>query len=1093
MLHIIQSNRMEALQLHLSQSLMHSPNPSIFNKEQVLVQSPGMAQWLKVLIAEQHGVTGQIDYVLPSSYIWRLYQSLLSDVPQESSFNKNNMAWKLFNILPNCLEQAEFALLKQYLVDTQTALDNDTRLFSLCEKIADAFDQYLMYRPVWLESWQQGDDELADVDISIAPWQPILWRKLVEHTKTLGQNPYHRANLHQDLIASLNQNAINLSHQNLYIFGLSAIPSQQLEVFQALAKHIDVYIYLCNPSKHYWGDVVDEKTKAKIIANYDVKPNIDAEGEDYYIVGNPLLASWGKLGREYLEQLVELDAQWTDIFIEAFDENLLGQLQQEIFELAFKGMPLASDPTWFVSDEGKLTYSENKGYSSFQFARCHNALREVEALHDHLLNLFSADDSLSPRDIIVMMPDSGQYSPYIEAVFGSAKDNRYIPFAISDLGVEQEKPIVNSFIKLADLGACRFYVSDILDLLQVDEISTKFEISSEELNQIGYWLEQVNIRWGIDGEHKGEFNQPKIAINSWRQGLSRLILGFASKDENTEFNQLFAADQVEGMAVETLAKLIRFFDALEQTQKELKASGNLADKVKQLQQLTMRFYASDISQNNDLGFVQKALEHVLQHFENNDHTGAVSQVLMVHILKQQLMQKGVGQRFFMGQVNFCTLMPMRAVPFKVVCILGLNDGDYPRTVQPLGFDLLQHSKPQKGDRSRKMDDRYLFLEAILSAREHLYLSYIGNSCVDNSERLPSVLVSELTDYLSRVFEHGKDRLIESLTVRHYLQPFNPAYYQQSHLQSYNPIWLPKQTPATGQNEPLVADIDTQVDLALFIQQLLAPQQSFYRSTIGARLGDYQFNNQDDETFALDGLTRYRYLQEIIERDYLSNAPNLAAIIARGDLPQGAGAELAFDNMVNTVEPLLMELKRHQIITGDETPIESTRVDLSLSMLRISGALKPVSLATQYLYRPTAKLKAKDKIAGYLYHLAGSASGDVNSTVFLSLDGYIEYQQLNQDEALSQLEKWGELYLCMFTRPLPLFATTGFSYLQKRDFAAAENTFSGASFVGQNELSDPYIALDFTSLESVAEEFIELTETYLAPIDAIITEHKYAKS
>lgn len=1093
MLHIIQSNRMEALQLHLSQSLLHNPNPSIFDQEQVLVQSPGMAQWLKVLIAEQHGVTAQIDYVLPSSYIWRLYQNLLPDVPEDSSFNKNNMAWKLFNILPNCLEQTEFSLLKQYLIETKTALDSDTHLFGLCEKIADAFDQYLMYRPQWLESWQQGNDDLADVDISIAPWQPILWRKLVEHTQTLGQNPYHRANLHQELISALSTKPVSLSHENLYIFGLSAIPSQQLEVFQALAKHIDVFIYLCNPSKHYWGDVVDEKTKAKIIANYEVKPSIDAEGEDYYIVGNPLLASWGKLGREYLEQLVELDAQWTDLYIEKFEDNLLGKLQQEIFELAFKGVPLASDPTWFVSDEGKLPFSENSLLPSLMFARCHNALREVEALHDHLLNLFDQNPDLTPRDIIVMMPDSGQYSPYIEAVFGSAKDNRYIPFAISDLGVEQEKPIVNSFIKLADLGSCRFYVSDILDLLQVDEISAKFDITSEELNQISYWLEQVNIRWGIDGQHKGEFNQPQIDINSWRQGLSRLVLGFAMKDETTEFNTLYAADEVEGMAVETLAKLIHFFDALEDTQSALKLSGNLAEKVAQLQQLAMRFYATDASQSNDLSFIQKALEKMLMHFDNGDHSGQVSQTLMVHNLKQQLMQKGVGQRFFMGQVNFCTLMPMRAVPFKVVCILGLNDGDYPRSVQPLGFDLLQHSKPQKGDRSRKIDDRYLFLEALLSARDHVYLSYMGNSCVDNSERLPSVLVSELTDYLARVFSHAENELLDSLTVNHYLQPFNPAYYQASTIQSYNPIWLPKEQLSNMDCEPLSPELDTQVDLAMFIQQLLTPQQSFYRHTIGARLGDYQYKNQDDEIFVLDGLTRYRYYQEIIEQDYLENTPNLDAIIARGDLPQGAGAELALDSMVNAVTPLLSELKRHQVITHKAQENELIRVNIALDQLELNGTLKSVSLANQYLYRPTGALKAKDKIAGYLYHLAGCASGNVNTTLFLSLNGYLEYQQLTQQEAYALLEKWVVLFKQIFTRPLPFFANAGFSYLQKRELASAESVFSGTPFVGRNEVSDPYISLDFSTLASVADEFIALTETYLAPIDAIITEHKYAKA
>lgn len=1091
---------MEALQLHLSQMLLHNPIDNLFENEQVLVQSPGMAQWLKVLLTEQHGVTGQIDYVLPSSFIWRLYQRFLTDVPEESSFNKDNMAWKLFNILPKCLELETFSLLKQYLEDNKHSEIRDTRLFSLCEKIADAFDQYLMYRPQWLESWEAGQDTLADVDITIAPWQPILWRKLVQHTEELGQNSYHRANLHQDLIAKLANPKIELPYKSIYIFGLSTIPNQQLAAFQALAQHLDVYLYLCNPSKHYWGDVVDEKTKAKITAKYALMPHSTENAADYYIIGNPLLASWGKLGREYLEQLVELDAQWTDIFVEQFDTSLLSQLQQEIFQLAFKGKALASDPTWFVSNEGKLPVKETTCHSSMHMASCHSALREVEVLHDHLLSLFAADPTLTPRDVIVMMPDSGKYSPYIEAVFGSAKQERYIPYAISDLGIEQEKPIVNSFLKLANISESRFYVSDILDLLQVDEIANKFEISHHDLQQVSYWLEQVNIRWGIDGEHKGQFKQPQIALNTWQQGLSRLMLGFAMQDETQQYRAIYPADQVEGMNVEILAKLIRFFDALQQAQQEMAQSDTLINKVAALKTLISCFYENASGECRDLLFITKALDKIALHYGNNDHLGEVSASLMVNVLKQSLMQKGVGQRFFMGQVNFCTLMPMRAVPFKIVCILGLNDGDYPRSVQPLGFDLLQYSRPQKGDRSRKLDDRYLFLEALLSARSHVYLSYIGNSCVDNSERIPSVLLSELTDYLARVFvyenEQGVcDNLIKQLTTQHFLQPFNPRYYEQGDYHSHNPIWLPKQslTNLSGNNDEINVQFNKELELAQFINHLLTPQQSFYRNTIGVKLGDYSYNNQDDETFTVDGLTRYRYLQEIIEHDYVTEKPNIEALIARGDLPYGAGAEFALEQMISTATPLVNELKQYQLLGRSETNNEPVRVNVEIGELQVSGPLKPIALGKQFLYRPAKLLKEKDKIAGYLYHLIGSLCGEVNTTLYLGLTGYIEYQQLTQEDAKHHLTQWADLYLMLLKRPLPLFPRAGFAYIEKRDIQSAEAVFSGTPFAGVNEVSDPYIALDFITLSDVEDEFITLTETYLAPINAIVTEHNYAQS
>ncbi|MFA0519883.1 exonuclease V subunit gamma, partial [Vibrio sp. 10N.222.55.E8] len=120
----------------------------------------------------------------------------------------------------------------------------------------------------------------------------------------------------------------------------------------------------------------------------------------------------------------------------------------------------------------------------------------------------------------------------------------------------------------------------------------------------------------------------------------------------------------------------------------------------------------------------------------------------------------ISQRFLAGQVNFCTLMPMRSIPFKTVCLLGMNDGVYPRSMPPEGFDLI-NGRSRPGDRSRRDDDRYLFLEAILSAQECLYISYVGRSIQDNTERVPSVLVSELIEYCQQNYCLSENQALPS--------------------------------------------------------------------------------------------------------------------------------------------------------------------------------------------------------------------------------------------------------------------------------------------------------------------------------------------
>ena len=933
MLNIIQSNRMETLQAQFHKLLSVDPLTNPFEKEVVLVQSPGMSQWLKIGLSENLGIAAQVDFPLPSSFIWQLYQQLLPNVPKESAFNKPNLAWKIFTILPDCIDEPLYLPLKTYL---EGDLDGQ-KTFALCEKIADVYDQYLMYRPHWIATWDSGKDALDDVDISISPWQPDLWRRIVALSVELGQSQFHRANMQGKLLAALETMDESLLPKRISLFGISAIASSQLEIFDALSKKTQVFLFFFNPSEHYWGDVVDEKTAAKITAKYAKTPLLDAAqhtqskpDDEYYFIGNPLLSSWGKLGRDYFEQLVQLDARWIDGFTDSFDDSLLGQIQSEIYQLAFKGESLTLDKEWFINDEGKLPISEDD--TSIIVSDCYTPLREVERLHDYLLNLFHQNPALTPKDIIVMMPDVGTYSPYIEAVFGGAHGKRHIPYALADLAIEQEKPVLSSFASLANLPFSRFGVSDILDLLQVTQIAEKFSLEPHEYEQIQYWLERVGVKWGINAEHKSGFDLPTIDLNTWQHGLNRLLLGIAQRDEQIPFAGIYSADEVEGMALDTLNKLVHFIDVLQTFKERLSPDDTLTNKADILDELLEAIYESESDDSWDLLVLKKVLDELKKHHENGDYTQAVSQRIVSYLIKQGIQEKGVGQRFLVGQVNFCTLMPMRAVPFKVVCMLGLNDADYPRTVQPIGFDLVPYSKKQKGDRSRKLDDRYLFLEALLSARDNLYMSYIGRSCFDNQPRMPSTLVSELLEYIGRSFtltEQSERTLPDCLVKAQRLQPFNYHYYMPSEQtptqlavneHSYNPVWLPAEAITPELLSKLDVAMPESLDLDVFIRSVCNPHESFYQQTLGLRLPEFNDVAKDEEPFSVDALKRYFYLDEILEAAIFDRPLSREQILQRGELPQAHVGDLIFESMEHRVDALAGQVKTH-IANGKNEPVE----------------------------------------------------------------------------------------------------------------------------------------------------------------------------
>lgn len=1088
MLRIIQSNRMEALQTQFNAVIKHAPLDSLFKKEVVLVQSPGMSQWLKIGLCEDLGVAAQIDFPLPSSFIWRLYQQLLENIPAESAFNKPNLAWKISAILPACLSDPLYEPLARYLEDDQDGLKS----FMLSEKIADVFDQYLMYRPNWLEIWESGIDELNDTDVESAPWQPDLWRKLVSHTANLGQSPWHRANMHKSLLDAIATAPLAKLPERISVFGISALPPSQLEIINQLASRIDVLLYFFNPSDSYWGDLVDEKTQAKIKAKYAKMPNLDAGIDEYFQVGNPLLGSWGKLGKEYLEQLLALDATWLDRFVADFDNGLLGHVQREIYELAFKGQSIGQEPDWYVSDIGRFEI-KNDDYS-IRVQDCHTPLREVEILHDYLLSCLEQDSTLTPKDIIVMMPDVGSYSPYIEAVFGGAGGKRSIPYAIADLSLEQEKPILQSFLQLVNLPFSRFKRSEIMDLLSVEPIAQQFGIEQEEFEQLNVWLDRAAVKWGIDGQHKQEFELPELDLNTWQLGLNKLLLGYAMADETVEFNGVFGLDEVEGMSVNTLSKFIAFVDALIEAKSALALEASLAEKAQVLLGIVSVFYHPDSESSWDILQIQHVIDGLESHYSNRDYVDAISPKVLTYLVQQGLNEKGVGQRFLIGSVNFCTLMPMRAVPFKVVCLLGMNDQDYPRQVQPIGFDLVAKSIRQKGDRSRKLDDRYLFLEALLSARDKFYISFNGRSCFNNEPQVPSVLVSELLEYLDRAFyvEQEAKSVSEFIWKQAPLQPFNALHYQQGEFHSYNPTWLVTHEQSENEAEQIKEVLSEialpQLDVTQLIRGVLNPQALFYQQTLGVRLQQIEDLDGDDEPFSLDALSRYQYLSEFLECMLEGKHVDDEQWLQRGALPQSNVGKLQLTTMHQRVERQANFLKA--LLANPKEPVEVT---LSIEGIELQGCLPSLYERQQVFYR-SASIKAKDLIAGFIWHCVACGLNETVTTNVVGLDERAEFKPLDAKTAMLELTRWLKFYLSAMKTPKPFFPTSSLIFAQSEDMGKAIQKYQGGQYIGRGDCEDPYVRLCFGEvLQAYESEFIELANDLLKPILAVceVIEHESA--
>lgn len=1047
MLRVYHSNRLDILQELMARIVAGKPLEDPFEPEVVLVQSTGMAQWLQMALAEKFSIAANICFPFPSSFIWEMFIKVLPDVPQESAFTKAAMTWKLMHLLPKFLSLPEFTALGHYLNE-----DSEGRkLAQLAGRIADLYDQYLVYRPHWLEAWQRGE-RLHDVDEAQA-WQAPLWAALVDYTAQLGQSKWHRANLYQRFIAALNN--ANTSPKGLpsriFICGISVLPPVYLKALEALGRHIDVHLLFTNPCRWYWGDILDPAFLARLQSRRRVRPEggperslfqhgiepaslFNTAGEQN--TPNPLLASWGKQGRDYtfllseMSNFVEIDA-----FADIDKDSLLHEIQADILELKNSEI-MGVTYEEFASSSGRKALRE--GDDSLTLHICHSPLREVEVLYDKLLAMLDADPTLMPRDIIVMVADIDSYSPCIQAVFGNACEQRRIPFAISDRRASTAHPAIQAFMDLLSLPDSRFVSEDILALLEIPALAARFAIDEPGLQALRQWVGEAGIRWGMDDDNVRELDLPATGQHTWRFGLTRMLLGYAMESRAGEWRDILPYDASTGLVAELVGHLADLLMQLNRWRLLLAHPRPLDAWLPVVREMSANFFKPDTDTEAALALLEQQWQDAIGQGMAANYQGLVPLTILRDELARRLDNEHISQRFLAGPVNFCTLMPMRSIPFRVVCLLGMNDGVYPRTLPPPGFDLMSE-KPKRGDRSRRDDDRYLFLEALTSAQQRLYISYIGRSIQDNSERNPSVLVQELMDYIARSYRLPGDealnlddsgrRVLACLTQRHTRTPFDTRnFIKDNPGQSYANEWL---SVARGLKEPPRPFIQALAPLNLELLEFNQlqrfwrhPVRAFFQLRLGVNFGFEESTLPESEPFTLDTLASFRINQELL--NHLVEGEEADLLFRRyrsaGVLPYGPFGELAWESQLKEMIPLAEQVKAHRLSS------ESLEIDLTVEGIKLNGWLPDVQGDGLLRWRPSL-LRPGHGLQLWLEHLIYCAMGGTGSSRLLGRkESCWHFATLDAKEARELLTIYISGYREGMSVPLMMLAESGGAWL-----------------------------------------------------------------
>ena len=1042
-INIYTSNRLEVLAKQCGEIFRQFPLPPL-QKEIVVVQSRGMARWLAMEFSRQLSVWANGDFPFPNSFVNDILQQLVPD-NQQPMYERKRASWQIMTVLAQCVDDRLFRPLDSYLSDP-------LRRFQLSCRLADLFDQYIIYRPDFIEDWEQSAEP--------ASWQAALWRMLGEHFQQ-----GHRAALLQAFLSALSSGCPACLPPRITIFGVSSLSPFHIAVFNALSQHVEVNLFFVNPCRSWWAEILSEQEIARRLML------TGKEADELYLEsGNPLLASMGHQARDFLALLQDHHSVDYDFFVKPQRTTLLNSIQADILDL--------TGPTKVNLDD------------SIVFHSCHGPMREVEVLQDHLLALFAKNPTLTAGDIIVMAPDIEPYSPLVSAVFGLQHDHpRYIPYSFADKGMSVGSELIDAFFALLDLSGGRYRVHEVLDLLKKPVCRDKFALSEADCLLIEQWLDDVAIRWGKDGAQKEEFDLPGFAENTWQAGLDRLLLGYAMDGENSLFADILPYPAMEGSEAEVLGCLLEGVTVLFQCLGSLQEDYSLEQWASLLQGLVDSCLLIDQSNEADGQHLRDALQGLADYGLQGDFSEKVSLQVVRCWLEMSLRQEKSPHGFLSGGVTFCSLLPMRAIPFQVICLLGMDDGVFPRPAFQLSFDLIGQS-PRPGDRSSRHDDRYLFLEALLSARKQLYISYSGQAMRDDTTLPPSVLVSELLDYIEKM---GGER--HNLITCHRLQPFHPAYFsKESMLSSYSQenfhaarqlMQGPDDMVGFWQMScDLPAPVVDEINLHDFVDFFVHPIRFFCRNRLRICLHPAGELSDENEPFWVEGLARYQLEGEIVESVLRQDAASIFSLAkARGILPHGRLGETSFQQ----VDSEIGEFCRH-VAALQGTPRQEGMVAVRVNGCVLSGRLDGLTENGLFAARP-AKLKGKDLLRAWIGHLLlHQVEDDVpRKTLLLAKDQCLSFGEL--ENCMGELENLVSVYLLGLRQPLAFFPETSYAFAwstyndkEEKAWAAARTTWQG-NWQWPGESDDEYLRFRYQGDDPMDQTFARIAMEIYRPIFA----------
>ncbi|PZP48679.1 MAG: exodeoxyribonuclease V subunit gamma [Pseudopedobacter saltans] len=1010
----------------------------VFEPITIVTQTEGINLWLREYIAKKNGIAANINFITPNDIVFKIFQILGGTYSE--TISRETLIWLLYK----ALGEDDFAhrFPEQYAYFLKPLSERDRKRMGMATKLADLFDQYQIYRQKVITQWNNATPKLF---YAPSDWQEFLWKKIKAETpKDIQDKSLVKEFIDKEIFKKDNQQLLGKTIPDIYLFGLSIFTNYHLDILKTVAPWVNIHFFLLNPAPQiYWMDDKSDKQVAKWRSHKKGE-------EEMSLIGNPLLTNWGKVLQNTFRLLFrseDLLNNYNDSHvIVPREDSMLHKIQGNIFNNNVDtNIQLSSDD---LTDETLSIHS------------CYTIASEVDALYQYLVHLVDKKNvSLSARDISVMVSDIDQYEPYIRAVFDNAPYK--FKYKIADVSVANGDTIYNALRLLLELNEQEFTSEKILQLLESSYIRKRFNL--DNIDNVRSLVKYANIRFGVDGSVTDD-----TYIVSWQYGIQRLMFGLCMSGEmlmEENGKAFYPIDSIEGNGSKDVISFCHFVEML---------ISFIKKRNKQLAPTEWIIYVREVidnliyqvADNIDEDFYELS-EHLVQYNDLSlmDLEPVAFDVFRLHFLTTLDSTKR-SSLFINDGITFCSLIPMRSVPFKVIAMLGMTAKDFPRKEKPLSFSLLQQTY-QLGDRNIKDNDKHLFLETLISAQEYLYISYIGNSVKDNTSLPSSILVEELIDYVQGLSSDASIDVRKFIVTQHPLHNYSSKYNSNdSKLYRYATEKKEEQDIFSEIAKEIPSSVFENISLSSLVAFFSNAPKAFYNHVLGIYYDEEVTLLPETEIFNLSNLDNAILKNEMLGKDDSQLESFKQKLKLTGKIPLKNVGEVSIEKIEEMVNPV------RQYLSEAFPNITERSISIEIELYKGCKIVGDVGgLYNKNLVSVCFSTSIKKRLLrAYIQAMAGNVTGEITEMTFIIVDPKQESEMETKSITLSSVSI--EKFLSYLKRLVDIYKKGMQSPYPFSDSVYFEMDFEKVAKLSQDDLEiflEKKIASINSNLDSYSEK------------------------